>query len=422
MSNYRAIATVTATIQHLLDAAVSADVPGAKATIVRPDAGAAAGLPDPGVNVFLYQVTPNGAYRNEDLPTRSSDGRSVQRPRVGLDLHYLLTFYGSDTKFEPQMVLGTTLRELHAKSVLTGDLIEQALDANLALKNPPALSSDLAADVERVKLTQTPLSLEELSKLWSVMFQTSYQLSVAFQGSVVLIEAEQSYSTGVPVLARTVYVATLRAPLVQAVVNQTGDADPITAGSSIEIRGRNFSGDGGAEVFVDGSKLTISGLPSDAQLTAPLPPLDAGIHGLVVKRVLKLGIPAADHDGWQSGVFPFVLTPTINIVGGAYDIHTSNPSSRTVNLVTYDSADVTVGFTPAAGPNQRLAVVLNPLSTAGPSYTFAAKPGTTGGATQVTIRAVDVIPGTYLVRLEIDGVQTPLEFNGVSYDKPTVTL
>src|SRR5919108_3190798 len=114
MSNYRAIATVTATLQYLLQQAVSADIPGANATIVRPTEGAP-GLPDIGVNVFLYQVTPNGAFRNEDLPIRSSDGKRIQRSRVGVDLHYLLTFYGSDTKFEPQMMLGTTLRELHAK-------------------------------------------------------------------------------------------------------------------------------------------------------------------------------------------------------------------------------------------------------------------------------------------------------------------
>jgi hypothetical protein len=86
MSNHYAIATVTATIQQLLDKAVGKDVVGATATMVSPDAPSNV-LPDPGVNVFLYQVTPNAAVRNEDLPTRRADAALVQRPRVGVDLH-----------------------------------------------------------------------------------------------------------------------------------------------------------------------------------------------------------------------------------------------------------------------------------------------------------------------------------------------
>ena len=45
MANHFAIATVTATLQQLLDRTVSADVPGASATIVSPDAPGA-GVPD----------------------------------------------------------------------------------------------------------------------------------------------------------------------------------------------------------------------------------------------------------------------------------------------------------------------------------------------------------------------------------------
>src|SRR5262249_500079 len=184
MSNHYAIATVTATLQQLLDKAVSTDVPGASATMVRPD-GPGSGVPDPGVNIFLYQVTPNTATRNEDLPTRSSDGRLVNRPRVGLDLHYLLTFYGKDAQFEPQRVLGSAVRTLHGRPVLTRPQIEQALTAY-----PVLVHSNLSHDVELVKFTQLPLTLEELSKLWSVFFQTTYHLSVAYQGTVVLIESE----------------------------------------------------------------------------------------------------------------------------------------------------------------------------------------------------------------------------------------
>src|SRR5574337_2008951 len=102
MSNFRAIATVTATlVVEVLQAAATAAVPGASVTMSRPDS-AGGGAPSARVNLYLYQVTPNAAWRNADLPTRGSEGQLAQRPRVSLDLHYLLTFYGDEGQLEPQ--------------------------------------------------------------------------------------------------------------------------------------------------------------------------------------------------------------------------------------------------------------------------------------------------------------------------------
>ena len=53
-----------------------------------------------------------------------------------------------------------------------------------------------------MKFTPLLLSLEELSKLWSVFFQTQHALSVAYQGTVVLIESEERASLTLPVLQR----------------------------------------------------------------------------------------------------------------------------------------------------------------------------------------------------------------------------
>jgi len=150
MSNFLAIATVTAALQTMLQAAVGDDVPGATATTVRPD-GSDNGLPDPGVNIYLYQVTPNTAWRNADLSTRTSDGRLVRRPRVALDLHYLLTFYGNEGTLEPQRVLGSVARTLHGQPVLSRDVIESTVTSIVHL-----VGSDLAEEVELVKLM--PLS------------------------------------------------------------------------------------------------------------------------------------------------------------------------------------------------------------------------------------------------------------------------
>src|SRR5262249_49957897 len=99
MSNFLAVATVTATLGQVLQAAISSDVPGATVTTIRPEGP---GARPAEVNVYLYQVTPNAAYRNADLPTRGSNGQVVQRPQAALTLHYLISFYGDDSKLEPQ--------------------------------------------------------------------------------------------------------------------------------------------------------------------------------------------------------------------------------------------------------------------------------------------------------------------------------
>ena len=242
MSNFLAIATVTATMQTLLQAAIGVDVAGATATTVRPD-GSDNGLPPRGLNIYLYQVTPNGAWRNSDLPTRSSDGRQVQRPRVALDLHYLLTFYGTENTLEPQRVLGSAARTLHAQPLLTREQILATQQA--AVNNDPnhfLRDSDLADEVELVKFMPLSLSLEELSKLWSVFFQTAYTLSMAYLATTVLIEPTLSFQQPLPVRVRNITAFPFQRTIVDKVVSAAGDDEPVAMNDTIAIKGQNLAG------------------------------------------------------------------------------------------------------------------------------------------------------------------------------------
>ncbi|GIV60235.1 MAG: hypothetical protein KatS3mg043_1324 [Rhodothermaceae bacterium] len=215
MSNFLAIATATATLQQLLLESLSTDVPGAQATTLRPDNPRLSATGNFGVNIYLYQATPNASWRNNDLPTRGGAGQPVQRPRIALDLYYLLTFYGDEESLQPQRILGSVSRTLHARPVLTRPMIQAAIDAAVAVDPGHFLAgSNLADDIEQVKFTPIPLSLEELSKLWSVFFQTPYTLSMTYAGTVVLIEAE---TTPAPVLPVQTPVITVR-PGLQAPV------------------------------------------------------------------------------------------------------------------------------------------------------------------------------------------------------------
>ena len=86
--------------------------------------------------------------------------------------------------------------------------------------------SDLAEQVDLVRFTPLPLSLEELSKLWSTFFQAPYRLSVTYQASVVLLDGDLTPQPALPVLTRGIDAAALNIPVVTRVV---ADADPMAA-------------------------------------------------------------------------------------------------------------------------------------------------------------------------------------------------
>lgn len=197
MSNHLAIATVTATLGDIVHKAVESAVSSSVSLMFGRPTAPSGGSTERKVHVYLYQVTPNPALRNNDLPTRDSDGRLTRRPQAALDLHYLLSFYGDDKTLEPDRMVGAVARDLHARPVLSAQAISDAISSRAELAG-----SDLGAALEQVKFVPAQLSLDEISKLWSVMVQTPHVLSVVYQGTVVLLDAEESPGTALPVLKR----------------------------------------------------------------------------------------------------------------------------------------------------------------------------------------------------------------------------
>ena len=217
-------------------------------------------------NLYLYQVTPNVAWRNADLPTRNSDGQLVQRPRAAFDLHYLLTFYGNEAQLEPQRLVGSVVRILHAQPLLTRQMIRSTITAATF---DYLADSDLADEIEMVKFTPLPLSLEELSKLWSVFFQTPYTLSLAYEGMVIFIEAAQLTRQALPVRERNVYVRAFRQPVIERVESQAGEGQPVVAGSTLVIGGKRLRGDV-TRVRVGGIEVTPAPRPiSETEIACP---------------------------------------------------------------------------------------------------------------------------------------------------------
>ena len=94
------------------------------------------------------------------------------------------------------------MQMLNETPVLTRDFIRETWtsptpsDAEKALAN-----SNLAEQIELIKISPLDLNIEEISKLWTAI-QAKYRPTAAYRVSVVLIEGTRPAWTPLPVLKR----------------------------------------------------------------------------------------------------------------------------------------------------------------------------------------------------------------------------
>lgn len=418
MSNALAIAAVTAVLRDLLndgiiDHDLSSAVGNVNVSSLPPDRIVTGAGEDSRLNLFLYHVSPNAGWRNADLPTHDSRGQRVANPPLALDLHYLLTAYGA-SEYHQEILLGYGMQLLHETPVLTRDAIRRALAPTSpvpASPLPPAMqalsAADLADQVELVKISPASLTTEEMSRLWTA-FQARYRPTSAYQASVVLIQARRPTRLSFPVRDRRLHVAALQQPAIDRVVAEGGERAPIVAGGRVVLRGARLRGES-TRVRVGGEEITppVADVAAD-EIVVTLPAgLRAGVQGAQVVHQLMLGDPPVPHGGMASNVAAFVLRPTL----------VSIDSTGEVEQDGLFSADLEVEIDPPLGRAQRVVVYLNeldaPASRAPLAYSFQAPartdPAGPEEAAELTIPAIGVAPGRYLVRVQVDGAESPLE-------------
>jgi len=189
VSNALAIAATTATLRNLLMKGL-----GIQDVTARSLDKARDGINGDQVNLFLYQTLPDAAWRNMDIPRQVKPGETGQPP-LPLVLYYLITAYNADNDdTKSHILLGQAMGILHDHCLLGAAEIKSATDNDVP-------GSTLHEQAERVRITLQPMTLDEMSKLWSP-FQTQYRLSVAYQVSVVLIESTRPVKSPLPVLSR----------------------------------------------------------------------------------------------------------------------------------------------------------------------------------------------------------------------------
>jgi hypothetical protein len=409
MSNYLAIATVTAALQRTLQGIIQADVDGARVTTVRPDS-VGSGTPEAGVNLYLYHVVPNPAWRNADLRTRFSEGQIAKRPQAALDLYYLVSCFGNETELEPQRLLGSVVRTLHARPILSRETIRDTLASTTFTF---LADSNLAEQVETVKLMPLSLTVDELSNIWSVFFQTPHALSIAYQAGVVLIESDDIPQKALPVRDRSRFSAMPfgSAPVVERVMSAAGVLEPLVADSTLVIRGSRLRG----EITkirignVEATPQEVSDKQISLQLSSvPAGLLRAGVQGLQVVHQLR-NTSSLIQGTIESNVTALVLRPTITEIEVS-ELEGTRDDPRSAKVMI--QVNLTIIRT------QRVVLLLNELSTERPAaYSFDAAPRE-ADTNSLAFAIYEVKAGEYLVRVQVDGAESLLNVD-TDPDSPT---
>jgi hypothetical protein len=431
MSTAHAIGAVTKVLVNLIDDALkTAQLPGivggeVTVSAVSPRRVDLAQANDPNqLNIFLYLALPNSGGASLDLPSRDPAGARVRNTPLALDLYYLVTAYGASDYFA-EMVLGHTMQVLHENPILQREIIRAKLKPSAVPTNAEqALAdSELADQIEQVKVSPEKLTTEDISRLWTAL-GADYRPSVAYRVTVVLIEARASTKSALPVLKRGVYVRPLSTPILERLASKSApdkpaqENQPILPGYILLLAGKRLRGEI-TRVVLDGEKLDVpAGFVSATAVGFPLPAtLRAGAHGVQIVHELPMGEPPVGHSGSESNVLVFLLRPVI-----------AGPVAATANQIT-------VRFSPLVLPTQRVRLLLNelnpPASRSPQSFSFLAPKhngiDVAGGSTETDTVAFDyqsVPVGDYLVRVQVDGAESVLETDPATgtFFKPTVRI
>jgi hypothetical protein len=380
MSTSAAIAAVTAAFRNLLVEAISQEPELADTvfTMQSPDIARAEGVTANQINLFLYRTAVNAAWSNASIPGRVHAGEDAPPP-LALTLSYLLTAYGRDNDAQrpfSHLLLGRAMSVVNDNPILTPDALRTSL---------PEVGTP--RQIERVRLTLQPMSLDDLSKLWSGL-QTQLRLSTTYEASVVLLESNRPVRTPLPVLRRgqsgtgVTTQADLSPPLpvLTNVLPNTA-----TIGEAVTLRGIHLVGEGSV------ARLTRNGrswdIPAEAdpnaeQVAFVIPAdrdLAAGLYGVSVI------VGSAEHST-ASNTMALAIMPRI-----------VSPLPMTAPIQE-GGIEVNIEVAPPVLPGQAAALLLGSREVRGAPVRAA--------QSRLRFAVPGIQPGVYVLRVRVDGVDS----------------
>jgi hypothetical protein len=425
MSDFRSIGGVSATLQTLLrDRMELPDGTAAVLVTVGPPAFSAGDNnphdEDERVNLFLYRVTENGYLQNQEIPGRDSRG-AYGHPPLSLNLHYLITAYGNlsvqaeakifdETK--AQFLLGSAMRALHDTPVVTDQL--------LTLRPPSGrtvLHESLRDEYEQIKITLEPLTLDDITKVWSSL-TLRFRLSAAYVVNVVQIESRRTRTfprlvgrpasahmplpTEPPTPGPMIYTLTIQTPT----VTNLSVRRPLEAaeqpfpyariGDTLILRGTSLAG---PVVEVDINDLRIPASFATGDRVEAVIPDEAQLQPGVRTARIVVSDPVVPHHVTTSNDSAFMLVPGVN----AAPAYAAGPPRI-----------VTIGGTRLVRQGASGETVIGRSAVPGSAYA-AASPN------QIVVPIPDTLPARDVPVFVTQPLIDPVTFNGGPY-KLDVTI
>jgi hypothetical protein len=221
---------------------------------------------------------------------------------------------------------------------------------------------------------------------------------------VVLIQSRDSTIPTLPVRDRKLLVVPLQQPEIDMVTPQV-----VLAGGRISVQGSNLKGQVTKVSF--GPIVTDPVKARSFQVDVNVPPgLLPGINTAQVIQPLDFGTPNEPHNGFKSNLAAFMLAPQIT---------NGQP------LVAARGATLNLSVSPPVGRAQNVVLLAG-----NQTISIPARPANAQPCANLSFPIpADFAPGTFLVRVQVDGAQSPLiaDTNQASptfnqYIGPTLTI
>lgn len=192
MPDFSVIADVSRTLETFLTDGLSTLVPPPAPVAEVHDLQGTISTNPARLTLFLFEVVEDSSQRNRpnvraDSIPPALPAVQVSKPPMALLLRYLMTPWSGD-RFTDHQILGRTLQVLYDGAILNG---------------PTLLGTTLQGTDVALKITLTPITLEERSRVFYSV-QRPYRLSVTYDVRVINLDTLTARSR-VPVASREIH-------------------------------------------------------------------------------------------------------------------------------------------------------------------------------------------------------------------------
>jgi hypothetical protein len=266
MSDYQVISEVSKAFKHILETKMTTSP--LTVTISAPDEEISNNTNR--INLFLYQVLENIHLKNQDW--QMSSPNKMKPPPLALNLFYLLTPYPQNPNdyTNAHLIMGEAMQIIFNNPILTSEYLNNA--------------------AEKAKLILNPVTLDDLTKLWSAI-NKPYRLSASYEVSLIQIDPSAPEKVTKIVKERKVKVEPYSGP---PVIDKL-DPESGKSGNAIRIIGSNLKGKN-IEVRIGGRAAEEVTVINNSEISFVVP---AGLPPYIYEVVVNVNEQSSNPAGFE---------------------------------------------------------------------------------------------------------------------------